>query len=349
MSVLDVTLFGNTLTDWGISLLLFVLTFLLLQVIRRFILRRVTRLAERTKTDIDDLIADLLGNTKLFFLFILALYVASLGLTLPENVQSGIRILTGMASLLQVGFWGTGVLTYVVTRQVEARLKEDTGGATAINALGIIAKTILWAVVGLLALDNIPGVEVDSLIASLGIGGIAVALAVQNILGDLFAALMIALDQPFAIGHFIIAGDKSGTVEHIGLKSTRLRAPTGELLVLSNSELLKNPIRNFKHLQQRRSLFTFGVSYDTPAEKLEAIPELVKEIVEKYPVATFNRAHLKELGDFSIIYEVLYHVNVPDYQTFIEVQQAINLDILKRFAEEGIEMPYPTQAVILEK
>ncbi len=181
--------------------------------------------------------------------------------------------------------------------------------------------------------------------AGLGIGGIAVALAVQNILGDLFASLSIVLDKPFVIGDFIIVNEFLGTVEHIGLKTTRIRSLSGEQVIFSNADLLRSRIRNFKRMFERRVTFSIGVTYQTPSDKLERISALLKEIVVKQPKARFDRAHFKEFGDSALIYEVVYYVQNPDFNVYMDIQQAINIEIVRRFEEESIEFAYPTRTI----
>jgi len=207
---------------------------------------------------------------------------------------------------------------------------------------------ILWSVIVLMALENV-GIDITALVAGLGVGGIAVALAVQNILGDLFASLSIVLDKPFVIGDFIIIGDYMGTVEHIGLKTTRIRSLSGEQLVFANNDLLQSRIRNFKRMYERRVVFNLGVVYQTPHEKLQKIPQIVREIIEQQHPVRFDRAHFKSFGDFSLNFEVVYWVQNPDYTVYMDIQQAINLEIYRRFAEEGIEFAYPTQSIFVEK
>jgi small-conductance mechanosensitive channel len=212
----------------------------------------------------------------------------------------------------------------------------------------LIARVVLWAVIILLVLDNLPGIQIDSLVASLGITGVAVALAVQNILGDLFASLSIALDKPFMIGDFIIIDNYMGTVEHIGLKSTRVRSLEGEQLIVSNSDMLGSRIRNFKRMNRRRVQFSLRVRHGTPADKLEAIPMLVREIVTSHLNVTFDRAHFKEIGETALVFEVVYFVEVPDYNVYMDIQQQINLELTKRFAEKEIQFAIPTQMIALD-
>jgi small-conductance mechanosensitive channel len=200
----------------------------------------------------------------------------------------------------------------------------------------------------LIILDNL-GVEINSLVTSLGIGGIAVALAVQNILGDLFASLSITLDKPFSIGDFIVVGDFEGDVEDIGLKSTRVRSLSGEELVFANTDLLNSRIRNYKKLQERRIAFTIGVVYNTPREKLKRIPILIEDIIKPIPDTRFDRAHFKKFGDYSLDFEIVYYVLVPEYATYLDIQQRINLSIYDLFEDEEIEFAYPTQTLVVDK
>jgi small-conductance mechanosensitive channel len=199
----------------------------------------------------------------------------------------------------------------------------------------------------MLVLENL-GVDISALVAGLGIGGIAVALAVQSILGDLLASLSILLDKPFVIGDYLSVDDLGGTVESIGLNSTRLTSLTGEQLVFSNKDLLQSRIRNFGRMEERRVLFRIGVVYGTPPEVVEKIPGMLRSAIESHELTRFERSHFKEFGDSALIFETVYFMTVPDYGTYMDVQQAVNLDMLRRFAAQGIEFAYPTQHLYLE-
>ncbi|NOQ97827.1 MAG: mechanosensitive ion channel [Calditrichae bacterium] len=243
---------------------------------------------------------------------------------------------------------GNSLIQYWVERYKKKKLAEDAASVTTFTALGFLLRLVLWSVIALLILDNL-GIDITTLVAGLGITGIAVALAVQNILGDLFASLSIVLDKPFVIGDFIIIDNYLGSVEHIGLKTTRLRSISGEQLVMSNSDLLNSRIRNFKRMYERRVLFSLGVTYQTPLEKLQLIPSMIKEIIVKQEHARFDRAHFKEYGDFSLNFEIVYWVQKPEYITYMNTQQAINIEIFKQFEEQGIEFAYPTQTLFMTK
>jgi len=230
---------------------------------------------------------------------------------------------------------------------LQKRMDQDASSATTISLLGFVARLILWVMVLLLILDNL-GVNITGLVAGLGIGGIAVALAVQNILGDLLASLSIVLDKPFVIGDFVVVDSLSGTIEHIGLKTTRIRSLSGEQLIFANNDLLKSRIRNYKRMSERRIVFSFGVVYQTPLPKLKGIKEIIRDIISKEENTRLDRVHFKEYGDSSINYEVVYFVTVPDYNIYMDVQESINLEIFRRFAEEKITFAYPTTTVFLQ-
>ncbi|RZA08103.1 MAG: mechanosensitive ion channel family protein [Proteobacteria bacterium] len=215
------------------------------------------------------------------------------------------------------------------------------------RALFFLGNIIVWLGVGLLILDNW-GIKISALVAGLGIGGVAVALAVQNILGDLFASLSIVFDKPFVIGDAIRVDGDQGNVEHIGLKTTRVKSLTGEQLIFSNSDLLRSRVRNYKRQDERRVVISIGVLYETPAEKLAAIPQILREYLENEKNVRFERAHLMGFGPSSLNYELVYWVTVPDYNYHMDVQQKFMLRVIERFAAEGIEFAYPTQKLFLQ-
>ncbi|MGH7491427.1 MAG: mechanosensitive ion channel family protein [bacterium] len=346
--ILDRTYFNNTLGTWLAAALAGLAALVIFLIARVIIKRRMRALAETTITQIDDFIVELLQRTRPFFLLTLALYAGTRPLTLPERVESFIQQLAIILSLLQVGIWSNHSITFWMRRYVRERVTQDAASVTSITTLGFIGRIVLWAVVLMVALDNI-GLNITALVAGLGIGGIAVALAAQNILGDLFASLSIVMDKPFVLGDTVVVGDFTGTVEHIGLKTTRLRSVSGEQLIFTNGDLLQSRIRNFTRMSERRALFTVGVVYQTPEAKLARIPHLIKEIVTAQPGTRFDRAHFKSFGDFSLNFETVYFVQSADFTVYMDTQQAVNLALFRRFAEEGIEFAYPTQMVYTAK
>ncbi|HPU77290.1 MAG TPA: mechanosensitive ion channel family protein [Thermosynergistes sp.] len=339
--------YGNTLLSWIIACAVGVSVFFVSMLIKNRIASRLEPLVQKKPLPPLKIALELLRHTKVFFLVVVAIFFGLHALSLPPALYRAISILTVLAFLFQMAIWFDWLIYYFVSRYVERAMVRDAAAATTAKALGIVLRLILWALILLLALDNM-GIDVTAVVAGLGIGGVAVALAVQNILGDLFSSFSIVLDKPFLVGDFIVIDDFGGTVEHVGLKTTRLRSLSGEQLVFSNSDLLRARIRNYKRMYERRVVFSFGVIYQTPSEKLSAIPDIVKAIITSQERTRFDRAHFLKFGNSSLDFEVVYYVLSPDYNVYMDTQQAINLAIYERFAEEGIEFAYPTQTVYLK-
>ncbi len=348
MQVMDKIFWGNSVYQWLVAVAVLTGTLIVLEVVKKILVRRVRAIADRTSTDIDDAIADLLKNTKFFFLLVLSVKGAATFLALPDYVHARLTTLTTIGFILQAGVWGNTLIAFWFTRTMKERMEEDVTGTTSLSIIKFIGRLVLWSVLALVALDTF-GINVTAFITTLGIGGVAIALALQKILSDLFASLSIVLDKPFVVGDFIIVDDYMGNVEHIGMKTTRIKSLGGEQIIISNSELLTSRIRNYKRMQERRILFTLGVTYQTPAAKLEKIPSLVKSAIEAVPLTRFDRAHFMKYGDFSLNFDIVYYVLSPDYLDYANTQQAINMGIHKRFEDEGIEFAYPTQTLFLNK
>lgn len=344
----DYTLLDNSLRTWLIAAAVAVTVYAVLFALRLLVLRNLTAVAARTSNELDDIVAQALRNTRFFFLLFVSLYAGARVLVLPAPAATALRMVGVVVVFLQAALWGNVVISVWVQRQMTRRLDVDPASATTINALGFISRLALYTLLVLLALANL-GIEITPLLAGLGVGGIAVALALQNILGDLFASLSIVLDRPFALGDFIIVGDLMGTVEYIGLKTTRVRSLSGEQLVFANSDLLGARIRNFQRMQERRVVFSLGVTYQTSRAALQAIPQIVREAVEMQPNVRFDRAHFKSYGDFALDFEIVYYVLSQDFNVYMDVQQAINLEIHRRFEDSGIEFAYPTQTLFLSR
>lgn len=348
MSILERSFAGNTLSLWLIALVLAFAVAVAARLLLRALVHRLAVLAERTETYWDDVLVGALGATKSLFFVVLGALVMTVVLDLPRDLEQVVRKAAAVSWVVQGGFWLTSAIASWLQHYRRTRLQNDAAAATTVSALGFLSKLVLWSLVLLLALDNL-GVDVTALIAGLGVGGIAVALAAQNILGDLFASLSIVLDKPFALGDFIVIGEFMGTIENIGLKTTRVRSLTGEQLVFSNADLLGSRIRNFGRMKERRILFTLGVTYQTPRDKLARIPVLLREIVTRQDKVRFDRAHFRAFGPSSLDFEIVYFVQVPDFVTAADIQQAINLAIVEAFAAEGIDFAYPTQTVYVAK
>jgi small-conductance mechanosensitive channel len=344
--VLDIVILENPLSRWVLAIGIAIGVVLLLRTVTGLLVRRLKGVAERTGTDLDDLFIELLEKTKRLFIVLLALWLGSHALDLVAEDEDWFLRALGIGLLFQGGLWATGLVNYFLRRYRRKQEQEDPSLTTALGAIGFVAKTVVWAVFLLLILQNL-GVEITALLAGVSVGGIAVALAVQNVLGDLFSSLSIVLDKPFEVGDFIIVGDFMGAVENVGLKSTRVRSLSGEQLVFSNSDLLSSRIRNYKRMQERRAVFKFGVTYDTPPDMLERIPTMVRETVEEQELTRFDRSHFQGFGDFALNFETVYYLTVPDYNAFMDVQQAINLELCRLFDEQGIEFAFPTQTIHL--
>jgi len=339
---------GNPVWRWLVAAGILLFVGFVLRVVLWRLVRKLRVVAAKTPGRFDDLIVELLDKTKFFFLFIVSLYAGALILTLPDLAESIFQGIFVVALLIQAGYWGNAFVAFWIKRSVNQRLTDDAATATSLAALGFVAKMAIWTIVVLLALENL-GIDVTALIAGVGIGGIAIALAVQNVLSDLFASLSIIVDKPFVIGDFIVVGESMGTVERIGLKTTRVRSLTGEQIIFSNSDLLSSRVRNYKRMYERRIAFSIGVTYQTSPDKVEGIPVLIEEIVSGQPDARFDRCHFKSFGDFAVVFETVYYVLVPDYAVYMDVQQAINLAIMHAFAERHIEFAYPTQTLFVQR
>lgn len=348
MAWVEIEYFGNSLRAWAIAGGVMVTLIVALELTRGLLVRRFGKLAARTSNPIDDLLVDLARSIKLFGVAAVGLYIGTRFLTLPAQVGSIVSVVLTIALVLQAALWGNVIISFALLRQFGS---VDSPGGTqrsGYGALRVLLRLILWSLLLLLALDNF-GVNVTALVAGLGVGGIAIALAVQNILGDVFCSLSIILDKPFELGDFIIVGADMGTVEHIGVKTTRLRSLGGEQLVFSNSDLVGSRVRNYKRMWQRRIVFEFGVTYQTSAEVVEVIPGIVREIVGAQGDARLDRAHFKAFGDSALIFEVVYYVLKPDYGVYMDVQQSINLALMRQFEAYGIEFAYPTQTVFVHQ
>lgn len=344
---LDVEILGNPMLTWAWSGAILFIALSALVAGKWLLLNRLGALARRTGLAVNEGAVEVLRGTRLWLLCFPALLVASQPLELPARIDTLLHGVAMVALFAQVGLWGSRGLQFAVRRARDRALERDVGTATSLSALGFVGRLVLWSVVLLLALSNL-GVDITALVAGLGIGGIAVALAVQNILGDLFASLSIVIDKPFVIGDFVVVDDYMGTVEHVGLKTTRIRSLGGEQIVFCNSDLLAARLRNFKRMRERRIVFEFGVLYQTPADLLEKIPGILREIIQKQDKTRFDRAHFAAFGESSYDFEVVYWMLVPDFPAYRDAQQAINLAMVRAFSEHGIDFAYPTRTLFVE-
>ncbi len=343
--ILDQVILGNSVLRWLLALLTVVLVLVAVAISRRVFSRRLQFGPPATSAILEDLGQAVSRATAQPIVFLLALYAGSLTLTFDPQAKALLRAGAIILVLIQLGIWGNTLIARWMDRYVARQ--PDPGAAGTARLFGFLARLALYVLLFLLILDNVPGVEITALLASVGIGGIAVALAVQNILGDLFASLSIALDKPFVVGDFISVGSEMGTVEEIGLKTTRVRSISGEQLIFSNTDLLNSRIRNFGRMQERRVVFSIGVSYETGVDTLRAIPDIIRSVIEAQEHVRFDRAHLARIDAYDLVYEVVYFVLSPDFLMYMDIQQNINLSIIERFRTEEIDIIYPTQQIYL--
>ena len=348
MEILNKHILGNSIQVWVISVGVFVITVVALWIVQRLLRSRLVKLTARTKTQWDDILVSVLAHTKLLFLLFVGLYVASMFVELPARVQPVPGKLIILALLFQAGIWSGIIIKAILERYRQHALEKNPPAITTINVFGIIINIVLWSIIVLLVLDNL-GINVTALVAGLGIGGVAVALSLQKILGDLFASFSIMLDKPFVIGDFLVIDDFMGSVEHIGLKTTRIRSLSGEQLVFSNSDLLNSRVRNYGRMFERRVVFSIGVTYDTPREKLKLIPGIIRECIAAQDKIRFDRSHFMKYGDYALLFETVYYVLSPDYNMYMDIQQAIYFALHERFEQERIDFAYPTQKLFLSQ
>lgn len=347
MDLLQVAILQIPVYLWIAALGIFFFVFLTTVLVRKIFLIRYQRLSALRAQDVNALIAGEIGRMKIFFIFILSIFLGSLVLPLQEGPREFINLVMVIALMIQIGIWGMGIINFLIDRKAKATVEEDPGTFTTLVTLKKAAQFILWTIIILVIFENLPGIEVTSLLAGLGIGGVAVALAVQNILGDLFSSLTIVLDKPFVLGDSITVDQYSGTVEKIGLKSTRIRSFQGEQLIFSNSDLLSSRIQNFKRMNRRRTIIHLIVSADTPYEKLKRIPEMVAEEIDGLDQVTFDRAHMFDIGGTGIDYEIVYYLETQDYTVYMDRRQAINFALLERLQAEGIRLATPMHTVLI--
>jgi small-conductance mechanosensitive channel len=342
--LLSKTYFNNTVQDYLIATGIIIGGIVILRIFKRVIIKRMYAWSKRTETQFDDVITEALERFGLPLMNFVILYWGLNYLTLSVKASRIIEIAVGVV----ITFFILRLISTFIKIILHSHVRKQEGGEEKIKQLGgvmIIFNIVIWLVGGLALFQNL-GYDVTTIIAGLGIGGIAIALAAQNILGDLFNYFVIFFDRPFEIGDFIVVDDKKGTVEHIGIKTTRLKSLSGEQLILSNSDLTKSRLHNFKRMERRRIQFNFGVVYDVTPDQLREISALIKDVIEEQKHTTFDRAHFKSYGSFSLDFEAVYFVENPDYNFYMDIQQTINIRIYEEFRKRGIDFAYPTQTVI---
>ncbi|MFC2092014.1 mechanosensitive ion channel family protein [Elusimicrobiota bacterium] len=344
-SIIDKIILGNSVYDYGIFILCIFLGIAAAKLIEKIALKRLILLVSKTKNVIDD---HLIGALKkeLFPLSYILIVFLSLGLL---EIAPGLYSIIKTVFMISVTIYGIRFLLSVTVFSIESyfvRKEQDPSKAGALKGILTVLKFIVWSTALIVLLDNI-GIKISTLVAGLGIGGVAIALAAQAVLGDLFSYITIFFDRPFEIGDFIIIGDYLGTVEYIGIKTTRIRSLGGEQLIFSNTDLTNSRLRNYKRMEKRRVVFHLGVTYETSHEKLQLLPDLIKDIIINIEDTVFDRAHFQQFADFNLLFEIVYYVIGSDYNKYMDIQQEINLKIVSEFEQRNIEFAYPTQKLYL--
>ena len=344
---LQQTFFQNRILDYLISAGLFLLGVVVVSVFKRIVLRRLKSWAEKTATTLDDFLIHITGKSLVPLLYFGVFFLSTRSLTLNPTLEEAIEVI-GVVLVTIVGILFFITIVEYTIRDLWLKKKYDVKREKSFRGVLPAIKVIIWALGLVFLLDNL-GFKISAVIAGLGIGGIAVALAAQAILGDLFSYFAIMIDRPFEVGDFIIDGEYLGTIEHIGIKTTRIRSLGGEQLVLSNTDLTNSRVRNYKRMAKRRVVFRLGVTYQTTHQQLQEIPAIIRHIIEDIKDTDFDRAHFASYGDFSLIFEIVYHVTGGDYNKYMDIQQEMNLRIKEEFEKRGVEFAYPTQTLFMSK
>ena len=345
--ILNHSFFNNTVFHYLSALGMFLGGATAVYVFKKYILNQLKKWAATTDTSIDDFLIITMEKSLLPMVYFGVFYIVLHTLNLSEDFKHGLKI----AAVVFITILVVRAITSLVNFGLQLYIVDSvdsTSGEKQLKGIRGLATFVIWMVALAFLLDNL-GIKISAVVAGLGIGGIAVALAAQAVLGDLFSYFVIFFDKPFTIGDFIIVGDKMGVVEYIGVKTTRIRALGGEQLVFSNTDLTNSRLHNFKRMEQRRVVFKLDLTYQTPAEKLRRIPGIVKDAIETQKDATFDRGHFASYGDFSLNFEFVYYVTGADYNKYMDIQQAINLTIFESFEKEGVEFAYPTQTLFMAK
>jgi small-conductance mechanosensitive channel len=346
--ILQFEFLGNPVVNWGLAVITFLVTLTVLPIVKGFIAARRRSWTPNDRLQFHsaiELTALLVARTSRVFLFAVALFLASRHLVFPPRLERVIEIVIVCLFWLQAGLWAMAAVRFGINQRRARSTGFDSLLAGSMDIILFCAGLIIWAMVALLALDNL-GVEIKPLLAGLGIGGIAIALAVQTVLSDLLASMSITLDKPFGVGDSLTIDNFQGTVEHIGIKSTRLRSISGEQIIIANADIIKSRVRNFGRMGDRRAVFQFGVNYDTPTEVLAAIPAEVRKIVEAQANTRFDRCHFLTYGDTALQFELVYFMTNSDFALYADTQQAINLALLDRLRELKVQLAAPTRALV---
>ena len=346
-NILDVTFLGNSIYRWIIAVAIIIAALIVIKVVKQIVIKRLKKWAMTTNTTWDNFIIDVIDKSVIPLVYISSFYFALLILEFNDTVDKVIHI----AYMVSFTFFVLKIISAAFKKFVYSFIqREEDSESKEKQAGGLIAivNIIIWICGIIFLIDNM-GYNVTTLIAGLGVGGIAIALAAQAVLGDLFSYFVIFFDRPFEIGDFVTLGDDNGVIEYIGIKTTRIRTLSGEQLVCSNTDLTNSRLHNYKRMEKRRIVFSLGVTYDTTHQQLSNIPNLVRDIITSRPELQFDRGHFSGYGDFSLNFEFVYYVNSAEYNVYMDNQQAVYLDIFSSFAKEGIDFAFPTQTLFMNK
>lgn len=332
----------NTIKSWVTAIVIMLLIILTARIVQQVVLKRIRRITDRTSSTLDDFMISLIERSAMPLLYFIAVYAASRYLERTEFVNKIIQATFISVTVFFVIRAIGDLFSYIFQRFTS----KDGDQLRQAKGILLIIKIILWLGGVVFLLDNL-GYNITTIVTGLGIGGIAIALAAQAVLADLFSYLVIFFDKPFEVGDFIVIGDKSGIVEYIGIKTTRLRTLSGEQLIMSNTDLTNSRVQNFKRMEKRRVVLSIGVTYETGSEKLKMIPAIIQEIIGQQEDVQFDRAHFSGFGDFSLKFELVYYLMTADYLKYMDSQQSLLLNLYERFEKEQIEFAYPTQKLLL--
>src|SRR6185312_13483718 len=343
MDFLKDIFWGNSIKSWLIAFGIIVIAFAIIKIVKGPILKILRNWSQKTSSTFDDFIVIAIEKTLIPFLYFVSIFCAIQYLTLNTETNHVIRV----AILFIIAFFILRILTSAIRYSIFKFLSKHENSETKqkqAHGLILVLNGIVWCM-GMVFLINNLGYNVTTIITGLGIGGIAIALAAQAVLGDFFSYFVIFFDRPFEIGDSITTGTEAGSVEYIGIKTTRIRSVSGEQIIFSNKDLTDSRVRNYKRMLRRRILFKIGVTYQTTPEQLKKIPEIIKQAIKSKEKATFDRSHFSGFGDFRLEFETVYYIDVPDYYLYMDIQQSIYLEIFETFAKENIEFAYPTQTL----
>ncbi len=345
--LLERTFWGNTYLAYLIAAASILVAWVVVRLVKKYAIRKLQDLVTTTNTRFDDVLIEGIEKFAIPYTYLLINYNIITHLYLHPKLANALRVAITVVTLYFIVRLANHLLEAFLKRFMERR-HETPERIRQLKGVMVVLKAVVWFLGIVVLLDNL-GYDVATIIAGMGIGGIAIALAAQTILGDLFSYFVIFFDKPFEIGDFVNAEGKSGTVEYIGIKTTRLRSITGEQIIMSNTQLTSTALHNFKRMERRRIAFNIGVTYQTSAEKLKEIPSIIETAIREQSVAVFDRSHLSGFGDSSINFETVYFIQTPDYLAFMNAQQSIYQTIFEAFEKRKIDFAYPTQTLFIER